>query len=48
MTTLAQGDLPKDPNVLRTIVQHNEGNAGVLATVVQGGRIKQGDAVNLE
>ena len=32
MTTLPQGDLPKDPNVLRTIVQHNQGNVGVLAT----------------
>jgi uncharacterized protein YcbX len=48
MTTLPQGDLTKDPNVLRTIVQHNQGNAGVLAAVVQGGRVKRGDAVFLE
>jgi uncharacterized protein len=48
MTTLPQGDLPKDPNVLRTIVQHNHGNVGVLATVLQGGRVKRGDAVSLE
>jgi uncharacterized protein YcbX len=48
MTTLAQGDLPKDPNVLRTIVKHNQGNLGVLATVVEGGRMNQGDAVRLE
>ncbi len=45
MTTLPQGDLPKDPNVLRTIVQHNQGNVGVLATVLQGGRVTRGDAV---
>ena len=48
MTTLPQGDLPKDPNVLRTIVQQNQGNVGVLAAVVQGGRVKRGDAVFLE
>jgi uncharacterized protein len=48
MTTLPQGDLPKDPSVLRTIVQHNQGNVGVLAAVVQGGRVKHGDAVFLE
>jgi uncharacterized protein YcbX len=48
MTTLPQGDLPKDPSVLRTIVQHNQGNVGVLAAVVQGGRVKRGDAVSLE
>jgi uncharacterized protein len=48
MTTLPQGDLTKDPNVLRTIVQHNQGNVGVLAAVVQGGRVKRGDAVFLE
>jgi len=48
MTTLAQGNLPKDPNVLRTIVQQNQGNVGVLATVIRGGRIRRGDAINLE
>jgi uncharacterized protein len=48
MTTLPQGDLPKDPNVLRTIVQHNYGNVGVLATVTKGGRVARGDTVTLE
>jgi uncharacterized protein len=48
MTTLPQGDLPKDPSVLRTIVQHNQGNVGVLATVIKGGRVARGDAVTLE
>lgn len=43
MTTLAQGDLPKDNGILRTAVQHNEGNVGVYAKVVQGGAIKRGD-----
>jgi uncharacterized protein len=48
MTTLPQGDLPKDPNVLRTIVHHNHGNVGVLATVIKGGRFACGDAITLE
>jgi MOSC domain-containing protein YiiM len=48
MTTLPQGSLPKDPNVLRTIVEQNHGNVGVLASVIRGGRIAQGDAVALE
>lgn len=47
MTTLAQGDLPKDPGILRTAVQHNHGHVGVYAAVVQGGIIKQGDPVRL-
>ena len=34
MTTLAQGDLPKDPNVLRSIVRNNAGSFGVYASVV--------------
>jgi uncharacterized protein YcbX len=48
MTTLAQGDLPKDPGVLRAAVKENWGNVGVYATVVRGGRIRRGDAIRLE
>jgi uncharacterized protein YcbX len=47
MTTLAQGDLPKDPGVLRAAVQQNEGNLGVYASVVRGGRVHRGDTVAL-
>jgi uncharacterized protein YcbX len=47
MTTLPQGELPKDPNVLRTAVQHNQGNVGVYANVSRCGRIRRGDAVGL-
>ena len=47
MTTLAQGDLPKDTGILRTAVQQNEGNVGVYAQVVQGGTIKCGDRVQV-
>ena len=47
MTTIAQPDLPKDPLILRTAVQHNDGNAGVYASVLQGGQIKQDDPVAL-
>ena len=43
MTTLAQGDLPKDNGILRTAVQHNAGHVGVYAKVVHGGAIKRGD-----
>lgn len=48
MTTLEQGDLPQDPNVLRTAVKHNAGGVGVYAAVLQGGRIRRGDAVEME
>lgn len=47
MTTLAQGDLPKDNGILRTAVQHNQGYVGVYATVVQGGTITRGDRVRV-
>src|SRR5260221_11987032 len=33
MTTLPQGDLPKDPGILRTAAQHNRANVGVYAAV---------------
>jgi uncharacterized protein YcbX len=48
MTTVGQGDLPKDPDVLKTIVQGNAGNVGVLASVLRGGQIRRGDAVVVE
>src|SRR5262249_47933131 len=35
MTTLAQGDLPKDPGILRTAAQHNAVNVGVYAEVLR-------------
>ena len=47
MTTLAQGDLLKDPRILRTAAQHNQVNVGVYASVLQGGRIKRGDSIRL-
>jgi uncharacterized protein len=48
MTTLPQGDLPKDPGILRTAAQHNHANVGVYAAVLRGGRIRRGDPVTLE
>jgi len=48
MTTLAQGDLPKDIGILRTAVQQNKGNVGVYASVVRTGIIRAGDQVRLE
>src|SRR5437660_7585380 len=48
MTTLAQGDLPADPGILRTATQHNQVNVGVYAVVARGGTILRGDPVRLE
>ena len=48
MTTWPQGDLPKDPGILRTAALHNQANVGVYATVLQGGIIQRGDPVRLE
>lgn len=48
MTTLPQGDLPKDPGILRTAAQYNQVNAGVYAAVLRGGTIHRGDPVRLQ
>lgn len=48
MTTLSQGDLPRDPGILRTAAQHNQVNVGVYAAVVRGGTIRRGDPLRLE
>jgi uncharacterized protein len=48
MTTLAQGDLPRDLGVLRTAALYNKVQVGVYASVEQGGNIKRADSVWLE
>ncbi|HLZ53690.1 MAG TPA: MOSC domain-containing protein [Verrucomicrobiae bacterium] len=48
MTTLPQGDLPKDNGILKTAVQHNQARVGAYASVLQGGNIRSGDPVCLE
>jgi uncharacterized protein YcbX len=56
MTTVAQGDLPKDPRILKTLVQHNRLDvagaglypcAGVYAVAESTGPIRKGDRVRL-
>jgi len=48
MTTLPQGDLPRDPGILRTAAQHNKVAVGVYASVERAGTIKRGDSVRVE
>lgn len=58
MTTLAQGELPADPEILRTAATHNTQlfallakrmpTVGAYATIVRGGTIHVGDEVRLE
>jgi uncharacterized protein YcbX len=48
MTTLSQGDLPKDPGILRTAAQHNQANVGLYASVLRGGQVRRGDAIRLQ
>jgi len=48
MTTLAQGDLPKDTGILRAAAQHNSANVGIYASVLQGGKIRRGSSIRLE
>jgi len=56
MTTVAQGDLPKDPRILKALVQHNRLDvagaglypcAGVYAVAESTGPIRKGDRVRL-
>jgi hypothetical protein len=45
MTTLAQGDVPKDPEILRTAARHNQAHVGFYVAVVRGGTIRRRDVV---
>lgn len=47
MTTLPQGDLPKDSGILRTAARHNQAHVGVYAEVEHGGLIRRGDRATL-
>ena len=47
MTTLPQGDLPRDRGILRTAAKHNAVHVGVYAKVLQGGTIHRGDQVTV-
>ena len=57
MTTLAQGDLPQDTEVLRTLVRHNRVElpglgqypcAGAYAVVTSPGGVRVGDSVRTQ
>jgi uncharacterized protein len=47
MTTLPQGDLPKDSGILRTAARHNDVHVGVYGEVRRAGRVQRGDPVTL-
>jgi uncharacterized protein YcbX len=48
MTTLPQGDLPKDNGILKTAVRHNQARVGAYASVLHGGLIHSDDPISLE
>jgi uncharacterized protein YcbX len=58
MTTLPQGDLPNDPDILKTLADHHRvlmpavgrelPAVGLAVTVAQGGRISRGDQVAVQ
>lgn len=47
MTIQAQGDFPKDPTILRTIVKDADQNLGAYASVISPGEIRIGDVVEV-
>ena len=47
MTTLPQGDLPKDTRILRTAAQQNNAHVGVYAEVVKAGTISCNNQITI-
>ncbi len=47
MTTHPIGELPKDSNVMRTMVRKTDGNLGIYASVLEPGVVKAGDEAEL-
>ena len=48
MTTLPQGDLPRDRGILRTAAKHNDVHVGVYAAVIRNGMIHRGDKITID
>ncbi|MFK7915757.1 MAG: MOSC domain-containing protein [Pseudomonadales bacterium] len=47
MTTHGFDDLPKDPSIMRTLVQSHDGHLGVYANIIEPGTIQAGDTVTV-
>ena len=47
MVALGQGDLPRDTEVIRTIVKSNEGRAGVALKTQVSGTVRTGAKVEV-
>jgi len=47
MVALAQGDLPRDTEIIRTIVKNNDGRAGVALKTLDSGIVRSGAKVEV-
>jgi len=47
MVALAQGDLPRDTDVVRTILKNNDGRAGVALKTLESGIVRNGAMVEV-
>jgi MOSC domain-containing protein YiiM len=48
MATNAQKGIPKDPSVLRSLVEAADQDLGVYASVVKTGEVRVGDVVEVD